>query len=57
MQMRDIDSIGRRMSWPKTGTTYHHAQLINSEKGCAIKGLVVCNGWDLALLDLLNGLS
>ncbi len=31
------------MPWPKTGATQYHGQLGLSEKGCAIKGLVVCN--------------
>ena len=30
---------------------------ILSDKGSAIKGLVVCNGWDLVPLDMLNGLA
>ncbi len=33
----------------------NHAQL--PDKGRAIKGLVVCNDWDLEPLDLLNGLA
>ena len=35
------------MSWFKTGTTQYYAQLGLSDKGRAIKGLVVCNSWDL----------
>ena len=35
------------MPWPKTGATQHHAQLGLPDKGRAIKGLVVCNGWEL----------
>ena len=34
------------MSWPKTGAT--RAQLGLYVKGCAIKGLVVCNSWDVS---------
>ena len=30
------------MPWPQTGATHYHAQLEPSEKGRAIKGLVVC---------------
>ena len=45
------------MTWPQTGATQHHAQLGIPDKGCAIKGLVVCNNWDLEPLDLLNGLA
>ncbi len=33
------------------------AQLGLPDKRCAIKGLVVCNSWDLEPLDLLNGLA
>ena len=32
-----------------------NAQLELPDKGRAIKGLVVCNSWDLEPLDLLNG--
>ncbi len=35
------------MPWPKTGATQYHAQLGLPDKGHAIKGLVVCNSWDL----------
>ncbi len=29
----------------------------NPDKGRAIKGLVVCNNWDLEPLDKLNGMA
>ena len=45
------------MPWPKTGSTKYHAQLGLPDKGRAIKGLVVCNNWDLEPWDLLNGLA
>ena len=45
------------MPWPKTGVTQYNAQLGLPDKGRAIKGLVVCNNWDLEPLDLLNGLT
>ena len=45
------------MPWPQTGATQYHAQLGLPDKGRAIKGLVVCNNWDLEPLDLLNGLA
>ncbi len=46
--MRDIDSMSRGgMPWPQTGATHYHAQLELPDKGRAIKGLVVCNSWDL----------
>ena len=45
------------MPWPQTGATQYHAQLGLPDKGRAIKGLVVCNSWDLTPLDLLNGLA
>ncbi len=46
-----------RMPWPQTGATQSHAQLGLPDKGRAIKGLVVCNNWDLEPLDLLNCLA
>ncbi len=36
---------------------HYYAQLGLPDKGRAIKGLVVCNNWDLEPLDLLNGLA
>ncbi len=45
------------MPWPQTGATHYHAQLGLPDKGRAIKGLVVCNNWDLEPWDLLNGLA
>ena len=45
------------MPWPQTGATQRHAQLGLPDKGRAIKGLVVCNNWDLEPLDILNGLA
>ncbi len=37
--------------------THCHEQLGLPDKGCAIKGLVVYNSWDLEPWDLLNGLA
>ena len=45
------------MPWPKTGATQYHARLGLSDKGCTIKGLVVCNSWDLEPWDPPNGLA
>ena len=45
------------MPWPRTGATQYYAQLGLPDKVCAIKGLVVCNNWDLEPFDLLNGLA
>ncbi len=45
------------MHWPKTGATQYYAQLGLPDKGCIIKGLVVCNNRDLDPLDLQNGLA
>ncbi len=45
------------MTWPLTDATLYHAQLGLPDKGRTIKGLVVCNDWDLDPLDLLNGLA
>ena len=41
----------------QTGATHYHTQLGLPDKGRAIKGLVVCNNWDLEPLELLNGLA
>ena len=35
------------MPWLQTGATQYLAQLGLPDKGRAIKGLVVCNNWDL----------
>ncbi len=43
------------MSLPKTGGIQYHAQLGLPDKGRAIKGLVVCNSWDLEPWNLLSG--
>ncbi len=45
------------MPWPQPGGTQYHAQVGLPDKGRAIKGLVVCNNWDLEPLDLINGLA
>ena len=45
------------LHWPQTGATQCHAHLGLSEKGRAIKALVVCEDWDLEPLDLLNCLA
>ena len=52
--MRDINSMSRGEC---LGATHYHAQLGLPDKGRAIKGLVVCNSWDLEPLELLNGLA
>ena len=45
------------MPGPKTGATQYHAQLGLTDKGRAIKELVVCYSSDLEPVDLLNGLA
>ena len=45
------------MPWPQTGITQYHVQLGLQDKGRAIKGLVVCNNWDLEPLKQLNDLA
>ena len=45
------------MSWPQTGAIQYNAQLGLSDKGRAIKELVIFNDWDLEPLNLLNGLA
>ena len=55
--MHDINSMSTGIPWPQTGETQYFAQLGLPDKGRAVKGLVVCISWDLAPLDLLNGLA
>ena len=46
------------MPFSNTGATHYHAPHLGlSGKERAIKGLVVCNGWDLELQDLLKDLA
>ena len=45
------------MPWPQIGASQYHAQLGLSDKGRAVKGLIVCNNKDLEPLDLQNGLA
>ena len=45
------------MPWTQTAATQYHAELGLPDKGRPIKGLVVCNNWDLEPLDFLNGLA
>ena len=45
------------MHWAKTGYTHCHAPLGLSDKGPAIKGLVIYHSRDLERLDMLNGLA
>ena len=46
------------MSRVQIGATQYNAQLGLQDKGRAIKGLVVCNDFDLKYLDdTLNGLA
>ncbi len=56
--MRDINSMSRGVIkglGPKQAQ--YHTQFGLPDKGRAIKGLVVCNSWDLEPLYLLNGLA
>ncbi len=43
--------------WLKIGAIHNFSQIGLLYKGHKIKGLVVCNGWTLEPLDLLNGLA
>ncbi len=45
------------MPLPQTGATQYHAQSGLPDKGRAIKGLDVCNGWDLETFNLPNSLT
>ena len=49
---KDTNSLSRAMPWSKTGATQYHAQFGFPDKGRAMKGLIVCNYWDLEPLDL-----
>ena len=56
--MRDNNSMSRVNALAQNKrATYYHEQLELPDKGRAIKGLVVCNNWDLEPLDFLNGLA
>ncbi len=57
MYMREINSMSRGNALAQNRRNQYHAQLGLPDKGRAIKGLVVCNSWDLEPLDLLNGLA
>ncbi len=45
------------MYWPKPAATHYFSKLGLTDKGHAIKELVVCNSWDLEPLYLPNGLA
>ncbi len=47
----------RGMPYPKIGTTQYHTQLGLQDKGCKIKGLVVCTNWDKEPFNLENSLA
>ena len=52
-QIRGINSTSSgEMPWLQTGATHCHAQLGLSDKGRAIKRLVVCNSLDLGVFGL-----
>ena len=56
--VRDIDSRSRGNAFAQNRRNFTiHEQLGLTDKGRAIKGLVVCNSWDLEPSDLLNGLA
>ena len=55
--MRDIDSMSRGECLGPKQAQLSTMQLELPDKGRAIKGLVVCNNWDLEPWDLLNGLA
>ena len=56
-QMCDIISMSSGNALAPIGATQYNAQLGLPDKVRAIKGLFVCNNWDLEPLDLLNGLA
>ena len=42
------------MPWPKTVATHNYAQLGLPNKGCAIKGLVVCMAFDRKIMHIMK---
>ena len=52
--MRDINSMSKGNALAYKGSTQYHVHLGLPDKGRAIKGLVVCNNWDIEPLDLLS---
>ena len=56
-QICDIHSMSRENALTQKLSINAHSQLGLPDKGCAIKGFVVCNDWDLETFDLLNGLA
>ena len=55
--MRHNNSLKGGHAMAKTDATHYIAQLGLPGKGCAIKGLAICNSWDIDPWDLLNGLA
>ena len=55
--MRYINSMSRDEYLSPKQAQLSTMQLGLPDEGRAIKGYVVCNNWDLELLDLLNGLA
>ena len=48
---QEIIGLKERIDWLKTGAKHNHAKLrLMDDKICAIKGLVVCNVWDVSAL-------
>ncbi len=54
-QLFDINSMSRENAL--AGTNNYRAWLGLPDKNRAIKGLIVCNDWDLEPLDLFNDLA
>ncbi len=49
--------MNKGMPWPKTDTTHYDAQLEPSDKGRAVKGLVVWDGYNLEPFDQLTDVA
>ncbi len=43
-----------RKPWTQSGTTQYHAQLGLPDNGRTIKGLIMCNSWDIEPLEFSN---
>ncbi len=55
--MRDINSVSMRECLGQKQAQLNTIKLGLPDKGRVIKGLIVCNSWDLEPWDLLNGLA
>ena len=55
--MRDINSMGKGNALAQKRRNSVLCTVRTSKQDRAIKGLVVCNGWEIEPLDLINCLA